>query len=239
MLEIGRQTRPNLYDLQTDHPPPLVPRKHRFEVSERLDAEGELLTPLTDEAIDRVVDAVRESEVAACAVCLLFAFRNDVHERAIGEALERALPQLFVSLSSDVHPEFREFERFSTTALNAYLQPVVAPYVEALSTRLAETSANASVGINQSNGGLMSAATTARYPVRTVLSGPAAGVVGAVHAAREAGRADVITLDMGGTSADVCLIQGHNAGISFSRDVSGLPVRLPMIDINTVGAGGG
>ena len=239
LLEIGRQTRPKLYDLQTDHPPPLVPRKHRFEVSERLDAEGELLTPLADEAIDRVVDAVRESEVAACAICLLFAFRNDVHERAIGEALERALPQLFVSLSSDVHPEFREFERFSTTALNAYLQPVVAPYVEALSTRLAETSANASVGINQSNGGLMSAATTARYPVRTVLSGPAAGVVGAVHAAREAGRADVITLDMGGTSADMCLIQGHNAGISFSRDVSGLPVRLPMIDINTVGAGGG
>ena len=123
--------------------------------------------------------------------------------------------------------------------LNAYLQPVVAPYFESLSAKLAQCSPQASVGINQSNGGLMSAETAARYPVRTVLSGPAAGVVGAVQVAQEVGRADVITLDMGGTSADVALIRGHEAGMSFSRDVSGFPVRLPMLDINTVGAGGG
>ncbi len=239
LLEIGRQTRPKLYDLQADHPPPLVPRKHRFEVRERLDAGGDALIPLTPEAIEPMIDAVRASGTTACAVCLLFAFRNGAHEQALGEALQQALPHIFVSLSSDVHPEFREFERFSTTVLNAYLQPVVAPYIEALSTRLAKTSPNAGVGINQSSGGLMSAATTARYPVRTVLSGPAAGVVGALRAAREVGRADVITLDMGGTSADVCLIREDKAGMSFSRDVSGFPVRLPMVDINTVGAGGG
>ncbi len=239
LLEIGRQTRPKLYDLQVDHPPPLVPRKHRFEVSERLDAEGDTLIPLTPEAIEAMIDAVRASSATACAVCLLFAFRNGAHERALGEALQQAFPHMFISLSSDVHPEFREFERFSTTVLNAYLQPVVAPYIDALGAGLAKTSPKASVGINQSNGGLMSAATTARYPVRTVLSGPAAGVVGAVHTAREVGRADVITLDMGGTSADVCLIREHKAGMSFSRDVSGFPVRLPMVDINTVGAGGG
>ena len=239
LLEIGRQTRPKLYDLQVDHPAPLVPRKHRFEVAERLDADGEVLTPLSQAAVEQVVQAVREAGARACAVCLLFAFRNATHERAVAEALGEACPDVFVSMSSDVHPEFREFERFSTTVLNAYLQPVVAPYIGALSDRLNELSPDTSVGINQSNGGLMSAAMAARYPVRTVLSGPAAGVVGAVHAARAAGQANVITLDMGGTSADACLIREHEAGMSFSREVSGFPVRLPMIDINTVGAGGG
>ncbi len=239
LLEIGRQTRPLLYDLQADNPAPLVPRKWRFEVRERLGAEGEILVALDAVAAEAVAERVRSSGAAACAVCLLFAFRNDSHERALGTALEAALPEMSVSLSSEVHPEFREYERFSTTVLNAYLQPVMAPYIEALSTRIAGMATNASIGINQSNGGLMAADTAARYPVRTVLSGPAAGVVGAASAARSAGRNDVITLDMGGTSADVCLIRNGEVGFSFSREVAGFPVRLPMVDINTVGAGGG
>ena len=239
LLEIGRQTRPKLYDLQSDHPAPLVARKHRFEVPERLDAAGQVLTPLTAQAIDQAVAAVGRADTQACAVCLLFAFRNGAHERALGDALRAAYPDMFVSLSSDVHPEFREFERFSTTVLNAYLQPIVAPYITALSEQLADQSPEAQIGINQSNGGLMSAATAAQYPVRTVLSGPAAGIVGALSVAKSAQRENVITLDMGGTSADVCLIRDCEAGVSFSRDVSGFPVRLPMVDINTVGAGGG
>ena len=239
LLEIGRQTRPKLYDLHADHPAPLVPRKHRFEVIERLDANGEVLIPLAPSTVARAVDAVRESGAAACAVCLLFAFRNDIHERKLADALTAALPDLSFSLSADVMPEFREFERFSTTVLNAYLQPVVAPYMKTLGAVLAGVAPSTRIGINQSNGGLMAPATAARYPVRTVLSGPAAGVVGAAATARVAARNDVITLDMGGTSADVCLILSGEVGMSFSREVAGFPVRLPMVDINTVGAGGG
>ena len=239
LLEIGRQTRPLLYDLQADRPAPLVPRKRRFEAAERLDAEGGVLVPLDAAEVERTVAAVRASGAGACAVCLLFAFRNDVHERALAAALATALPDLPLSLSSDVMPEFREFERFSTTVLNAYLQPVVAPYMETLGAALAAAAPAARVGINQSNGGLMAPSTAARYPVRTVLSGPAAGAVGAAAVARSAGRGDAVTLDMGGTSADVCLLRGGEAGISFSREVAGFPVRLPMVDINTVGAGGG
>lgn len=239
LLEIGRQTRPLLYDLQADHPAPLVPRKRRFEVRERLGAEGEVLVALDASAVEAIAERVRSSGAAACAVCLLFAFRNDNHERVLGKALEAALPEISVSLSSEVHPEFREYERFSTTVLNAYLQPVMAPYIEALSTKLTGMATNASIGINQSNGGLMAADTAARYPVRTVLSGPAAGVVGAASVAHSAGRSDMITLDMGGTSADVCLIRNGEVGVSFSREVASFPVRLPMVDINTVGAGGG
>ena len=199
-----------------------------------------MLVPLEAAAVERTVDAVHASGAGACAVCLLFAFRNDVHERELAAALAAALPDLPLSLSSDVMPEFREFERFSTTVLNAYLQPVVAPYMETLGAALAAAAPAARVGINQSNGGLMASSTAARYPVRTVLSGPAAGAVGAAAAvARRAGRGDAVTLDMGGTSADVCLLRGGEAGISFSREVAGFPVRLPMVDINTVGAGGG
>ncbi len=239
LLEIGRQTRPHMYDLQKDHPPPLVPRERRHEIGERVTAEGAVVRPLAADELARAVAAIAADGAEACAVCFLFSFLNPEHERQAAAALRRAAPDLHLSLSSEVQPEFREYERFSTTVLNAYLQPIMADYVGRLETQLAAVAPRASVGINQSSGGLMSPARARAFPVRTALSGPAAGVVGALNAARAAGRADVITLDMGGTSADVSLIRELRADLSFERAVAGFPIRLPMVDINTVGAGGG
>jgi N-methylhydantoinase A len=239
LLEIGRQIRPRLFDFQADNPPPLAPRHLRFEIAERIGSRGEEVVPLTDEAIEAIVERVRGAGVDACAVCFLFAFLEPAHERRLGAALEAVLPGLHVSLSSDVQPEFREYERFSTTLLNAYLQPVLSTYLARLERDVAARHPRATVGINQSSGGLMSAERARRFPIRTALSGPAAGVVGAIHAARLSDRPDVITLDMGGTSADVCLIRAHQATQSASRNVADFPVRLPLLDIHTVGAGGG
>jgi N-methylhydantoinase A len=239
LLEIGRQIRPRMYDLKADNPAPLVDRQDRFEIAERIAADGQVITVLTDEAISEAVDRVRGSGAEACAVGLLFSFVDGRHERLIGEALRRSLPDLQVSLSSDVRPEFREYERFSTTVLNAYLQPIVSRYMQRLRDALVHRAPAASVGINQSSGGLMSVARAGDFPIRTALSGPAAGAVGAIHVGRLAGRGDIITLDMGGTSADVCLIRNFEAGINHEQDIAGFPVRLPMVDIHTVGAGGG
>lgn len=239
LLEIGRQIRPKMYDLKADHPPPLAPRHMRVEVNERIGGKGQVIRPLTDDVIDRAVDAVAVTGADACAVCLLFSFLAPEHERRIGAAITKRLPDVNVSLSSEVQPEFREYERFSTTLLNAYLQPIIGRYMKTLGRRFAAVAPKARLGINQSSGGLMSVERAGAMPIRTALSGPAAGTVGAVHQARLAGRPDVITLDMGGTSADVALIQGYEAGIGYNRTVAGFPIRLPMIDIHTVGAGGG
>ncbi|NKB58159.1 MAG: hydantoinase/oxoprolinase family protein [Alphaproteobacteria bacterium] len=239
LLEIGRQIRPKLYDFKADNPPPLVPRQNRFEIKERVGSRGEVVVPLEESTIAEAIDAVKQSGAEACAVGLLFAFLNPEHERRIGSALREALPDVFVSLSSSVQPEFREFERLSTTALNAYLQPIVTRYMDRLKDGLQPRAPNAAVGINQSSGGLMSIERAGEFPVRTALSGPAAGAVGAMHTAAQAGRQNIITLDMGGTSADVCLVRDGAAGIGYDQKIADFPVRLPMVDVNTVGAGGG
>ena len=239
LLEIGRQTRPHMYSLTEDHPPPLVERRHRFEIAERMDATGVAVTELTDDAVAAAVEQVRASGADACAVCLLFAFRNPGHENRVAAAIRAALPHVPVCTSFEVQPEFREFERFSTTVLNAYLQPVLGRYLSTLEDGLAHVAPDASIGINQSSGGLMSPGRARALPVRTALSGPAAGAIGAAHSAKLSGRRNVITLDMGGTSADVALIRKFRADISFDRDVAGFSVRLPAVDIETVGAGGG
>ena len=239
LLEIGRQTRPHMYSLQIDHPAPLVPRKRRFEIRERLGPDGEVLTALDETGLAAVAEAVAASGAQSCAVCCLFSFVNPAHEERIAEALKVRLPDLSLSLSSRVRPEFREYERFSTTVLNAYLQPVIAGYLAYLEAEAAALAPAAAIRIYQSSGGLMSVETARRYPIRTALSGPAAGAVGAVHTARGANRPNVITLDMGGTSADVALIRGYDAGIGLDREIAGFPVRLPTVDIHTVGAGGG
>ena len=239
LLEIGRQIRPRMYDLKADNPAPLVARQDRFEIGERIAADGRVITALTDDAIAGAVDQVRASGAEACAVGLLFSFVDGRHERLIGEALRRSLPEVQISLSSDVRPEFREYERFSTTVLNAYLQPIVSRYMQRLKDALGRRAPKASVGINQSSGGLMSVTRAGDFPIRTALSGPAAGAVGAIHVGHLAGRGDIITLDMGGTSADVCLIRDYEAGLNHEQDIAGFPVRLPMVDIHTVGAGGG
>jgi N-methylhydantoinase A len=239
LIEIGRQTRPHVFDLQTDYPTPLVPRELRFEAPERVGADGATLRQPTAAALLRLIDSIGSAEPEACAVCLLFSFLNPSHELAIRRALATAFPNMHLSVSCEVQPEFREYERLSTTVLNAYLQPVMERYLCELATGVARSAPQAMLGINQSSGGLMSVERARRFPIRTVLSGPAAGTVGAIQMARLSGFSDVISLDMGGTSADVCLIRQHQADTTFNKWLEGYPARLPAIDINAVGAGGG
>jgi N-methylhydantoinase A len=239
LLEIGRQTRPHMFDLQRDATPPVVPRERRFELTERVTADGAILTAPDQAEIEALIDQIRASGAESVAVCFLFSFLNPAHEQQVGTAIKVALPDVQVSLSSEVRPEFREYERFTTTAINAYLQPVMGQYVSALHQGLAERAPNAAIGINQSNGGLMTPETASLYPVRTAVSGPAAGVVGAIHEAKASASPSVITIDVGGTSADMALIREGAADISFEREVADFPIRLPVIDIHTIGAGGG
>jgi N-methylhydantoinase A len=239
LLEIGRQTRPHMYDLQKDHPAPLVEREHRIELDERIGADGAVVRAPSPDDIERAVAAVIASGAVACAIGFLFAFRNPTHEIAVARVLRQRAPDMPVSLSSEVQPEFREYERLSTTVLNAYLQPVMGAYLHALERGVEAQAPDASLGINQSSGGLMSPERARELPVRTALSGPAAGAVGAAHVARQTNRRNVITLDMGGTSADVALVRGFDVDLAFDRDVAGFPIRLPSVDVETVGAGGG
>ncbi len=239
LLEIGRQTRPHMYDLQRDFPAPLVDRVDRIELDERVDAAGDVVRAPSNDAVVAAVEQVIASGAAACAVGFLFAFRNPAHEQLVKAVLRDRAPDIAISLSSEVQPEFREYERLSTTVLNAYLQPVLAEYMEALEQGVVRQAPKATLGINQSSGGLMSPERARQLPVRTALSGPAAGAVGAAHIARQTGRQNIITLDMGGTSADVALIRNYKVDLAFDRDVAGFPIRLPCVDIETVGAGGG
>ncbi len=239
VLEIGRQVRPYMFDFHTDIPRPLVPMERRFEVEERLLANGKVYRELSDNEIARVVREVEASGATACAVCLIHAHRNSEHELRIGAALKARIPNLFLSLSHEVHPEFREFERFSTTAVNGFVQPEMAHYLAQLEAGVAALGCTARIGINQSSGGLMPIARAAQFPVRTALSGPAAGIVGVLETLGDSSKGDFITLDMGGTSADVSLIRGFKPAYTSEREIEGRPVKLSSVDINAVGAGGG
>ncbi|WJS85923.1 hydantoinase/oxoprolinase family protein [Paracoccus sp. TOH] len=240
LLEIGRQVRPAIYDLQTDAPPPLVERENRIEVLERTGPQGEAIVELTDAEIEAVIAELGPmDDVESIAVCLIFSFLNPAHEQRLAAALRKAYPDRYVSISSEVHPEFREYERFSTTVINAFLQPEVSRYMDRLSAAIRKAAPRAALGIFQSAGGLMSIELASRFPVRTALSGPAAGAVGAQAAAAMSRIENIITLDIGGTSTDVALIQGGKVGKSNLRDIAGFRIRLPTVDIHTVGAGGG
>lgn len=240
LLEIGRQARPLIYDLQADAPEPLAARQHRFEINERIGPDGAIITPLDDTKIAALIEELRaRPEIKAVAICLIFSFLNPDHEQRIATAIRTALPDLFVSVSSDVQPEFREFERFSTTLINAFLQPEVSSYMDRLAQEVKGVAPEAEFGIFQSSGGLMSVLRAGEFPVRTALSGPAAGAVGAAGSGTASGIGDVITLDIGGTSTDVCLIRDGKTALASTRDISGFRIRLPMVDIHTVGAGGG
>ena len=202
-------------------------------------ADGSVRVPLTDAEIERVVSMALDSDVDAVAVSLLFAYLTPDHEQRIGAALARRAPGKFISLSSEVQPEFREYERTSTTTQNAYLQPMMERYLKTLAARVASEIPRADVVISQSSGGLMSIGKAQRFPIRTALSGPAAGVLGALEIAQLADRPHVITFDMGGTSADVALVRDLTPAQSYDKRIGGLPVRLPSVDISTIGAGGG
>ncbi|MER8524456.1 hydantoinase/oxoprolinase family protein [Mesorhizobium sp. M1076] len=239
LVEIGRQVRPLIYDLKADAPTPLAKRQVRYEIRERIGPKGEVVAPLDEAEIERVVDLVAAADVDCCAICLLFSFLNPEHEQRIAAALRVRLPNLHLSLSSEVQPEFREYERFSTTILNAFLQPRVTGYMERLEAALTDTANDAAIGISQSSGGLMDIRRASNFPIRTALSGPAAGCVGAVAVAARSNVLNLITLDIGGTSTDVCLIENGAPVMTYGRDIADFPVRLPSVDINTVGAGGG
>ncbi|MGC8781847.1 MAG: hydantoinase/oxoprolinase family protein, partial [Anaerolineae bacterium] len=239
LLAIGRQTRPALYRLA--FPPRWVPApaELRFEVAERVAATGEVVIPLDEQEATAVCDRAVAAGAEALAVCLLFSFANPAHEQAIKRLAEAR--GLAVSLSSEILPEFREFERASTTVLNAYVSPLMARYLDALETGLAGRQIGhrrSALRIMQSSGGILDAATARREAVRTLLSGPAGGATGAFYVAALAGYDRIITFDMGGTSTDVSLADGQIRRTS-EGSIEGWPVRVPMIDIHTVGAGGG
>ncbi len=232
VLEIGRQNRPDLYAIEPLRPEPLVGRDLRHEAVERINHQGGVLTPLDESALSRTIADLKTASVESFAICYLFSFLNPEHERRTRELLHEGGFE-HVSLSSEIIPEFREYERTSTVCLNAYVEPIMSAYLQRLAER-----APGPLWIVQSNGGLLQADEAAAEPVRTVLSGPAGGVIGALHSARRSGFDDIVTFDMGGTSTDVSLCPGQPL-ITNQGGVGGFPVSIGMIDIHTVGAGGG
>ena len=239
VIEIQRLWRARLFDLYIQKPPPLIPRRWRYEVDERIGAHGEVVTALTKSECERIASVIEAGEFDAVAICSLFSFLRADHEQALRQAIIARCPHTLVSISSDVSPEFREYERASTTVMNAYVMPKIHNLADRLETLLGEAGYTNSLRIIQSNGGLMSAATARVHPVRTLLSGPAGGVVGAVGVAAAAGVDDVIAMDMGGTSLDVCLVKDGKLALSTEGQVGPYPVQVPQVSVHTIGAGGG
>jgi N-methylhydantoinase A len=235
VLVIGRQARGSLYDLNWTRGVPLVEDALRFGVRERVAADGSVVEELEVEEVAALVRKLKRAGVESVAVCLLFSFARPEHERMIERALASELEGVPLSVSHKILPEYREFERTSTVTINAYLQPLMGTYLGRLGGHVSPRS----LRVMQSSGGSISARAAAREPVRTILSGPAGGVVGATHAATAAGFADIITFDMGGTSTDVALCAGGGLRLTNEASVAGLPVAVPVLDIHTVGAGGG
>ncbi len=233
VLEIGRQTRPSIYDLGVTKPTPLVATADRFGVRERMDPQGVVVDPVDPTTLSAICERIREGDYDSAAICLLHAYANPEHERAVLDAVGDGFGG-FLTASHQVVPEFREYERTSTTVANAYVGPIMQRYLGDLAERVPESP----IRLMQSNGGSISLQAARRSAIQTVLSGPAGGVVGGAEIGRLAGFPNSITFDMGGTSTDVSLCQGEPRRTAEST-VGGLPIRLPVIDIHTVGAGGG
>src|SRR4051794_8867475 len=237
VIEIARQTRPSLYDLTRRPPDPLVPRDLRFTIRERVDPAGEA-APLDEVSVRATIAELRRADVESVAVCFLFSFLDPAHERRVGELLQSALPGVRISLSSDVLPEFREYERFSTTTADAYLAPRLDGYLERLAERLRAAGLPPPL-VMQSSGGVLDLEQSEARASACVLSGPAAGVVGAAYAAAASGFHNLLTFDMGGTSTDVALVVDGEAQTTTASIVAGVPIRHAMVDVHTVSAGGG
>jgi N-methylhydantoinase A len=252
LLEIGRIRLSRLYDMDQQRPVPLVRRRWRFEVEERLDHQGHVVRALDQRSIDRVIDAILGEDLESLAICLVHAYANPVHERTVAAAIRARVPGLQLTLSSEVLPEIREFERTSTTVTNAYVMPVIGHYLSTLETRLDSLGMTAPILIMQSNGGVMSARRARQRPVQLIESGPAAGVIAAAALARRVGAPNVISVDMGGTTAKASVIEDYEIKRSNEFEIGG-PIsqgsrlnkgggyllRTPAIDIAEVGAGGG
>jgi len=252
MLEIARQVRPSLYDVHFEKPRPLIPRQLCFDVPERLDPRGEVLKPLDERAVVVLAEELSRFQVESVAVCLLHSYLNPTHEKRVGDLLSKCLPGVAVSLSSEVAPEIREYLRASTTVINAGIQPVVKRYLERIAARLQEAGISAELLVMQSSGGVYTASAAAARPAFMVESGPAAGVIAAANLGQMLGHQDVISLDMGGTTAKTGLIErgmprvtrDYQVGATARAGIAGLglggyPLRTPVIDLVEIGAGGG
>jgi len=239
VLELGRRTRPTPYGLKGTFEA-LIPRELRVEVSERMDAEGVVVTPLDDDDVRRAVATLRAQGVEALVIHFIHSYVNGAHERRAREVAGREWPNAYVTVGSELLPEYREFERGTTAAINGFVQPVIDRYLRRLAGELKRQGYRHELLVMQGNGGTMSVDVAARHAVNTLMSGPAAGVKAAAFTALAAGHANVISCDMGGTSFDVGVIVGGTPAVSADKEMGyGLPVRVPMIDIHTIGAGGG
>jgi N-methylhydantoinase A len=234
VLEIGRQARPSLYDLFCERPTPIVPREWRLEVPERLDAQGRVIKPLDERKVRELARKLK-GQVESVAVVFLFSFRDPRHEERVREILEEEGINVPITLSSEVLPEFREYERTSTTVITAALRPLVESYLE----EIAQGLGSAKFLVMRSNGGVSGAREAGRKAAELLFSGPAGGVIGARFVAEKAGFKNLITLDMGGTSTDVSLVENGEIKYTTEKEIAGRPARLPMVDVHTVGAGGG
>jgi N-methylhydantoinase A len=239
VLEIARQKRPSLYDLFAEKPRVLVPRRLVFEVDERITGDGTILRPVREDDLERLLDELAGVDVDAVAICFLHSYRDAAHETQVAEAIRARFPERYVTRSSEVAPEFREYERLSTTVINAFVGPRMDTYVSRLEQRAREIDIRVAPKIIQSNGGVVSPDSIMRRPVTTLLSGPSAGVLGAAWVAAQSGFHDLVTFDMGGTSTDVCLVRGGRALVASERSIDGYVVRTPSANVHTVGAGGG
>ncbi len=238
LLEIGRQQRPSLYDLMVDRNPPLVPRSRCYGVPERITSDGTILNPLNDQTVTKIISkAVKSAE--SIAVCLLFSYANPIHENKLLSKINQESPDILVSLSSEVLPEFREYERLSTTVLDAYIRPILAQYLHQLEKALKKLGIIAPLLLMQSHGGILQSTMARHQSVRLLFSGLAGGALGGKYTSRITGKPDIITFDMGGTSTDVVLIRGGQISETVEGQIGWLPCRVPMVDVETVGAGGG
>jgi 5-oxoprolinase (ATP-hydrolysing) len=248
VLEMGHEQRYDIYDLFLSYPEPIVPRRHRLELDERLSRDGEVLRPLDPGQVDQLVDLLVEDGVESLAICLLHSYRNPVHERAVAERVRERHPGLYVSASYDVVPEIREYERTNTAACNAYVQPLMDRYLARMEGALADGGFCGRFSLMLSSGGIASPEIARRYPIRLLESGPAGGALATAYLGRRAGERDLLAFDMGGTTAKACLIQNGRPDVAAEMEAgrvhrfkrgSGLPIRAPVVDMIEIGAGGG
>lgn len=239
VLELQRQERSNIWDLYIRKVEPLVPRHLRFEVVERIRADGTVEKALDSHSLEMVIEALAESQIEAVAISFLNAYANSAHEEQTEEMIQEALPDVYVVRSSAVAPHFREYERTSTTTISGYVGPKVTNYLNRFFYRFEQQGFGGNIFVMGSNGGVLPLDTTGRHAATTCLSGPAGGVLASQHVAQDKALNDVISFDMGGTSTDVCVIQNQKAAVSTSHNMDGLPITLPMFSIETVSAGGG
>jgi len=239
ILHIMRQDRPRLYDLRARRPLPLVERGLRLEADERMLYDGTIHHPLEEQSVAELAPLLKSEKIKSLAVCFLHSYVNDQHEIRAGEILNEEFPELEITLSSELIPEFKEYERMSTTVINAYVKPILKRYLSNIVANLAAAGVSSEFYVMKSNGGIMAAEAGSKYGVHTILSGPAGGVLASVHLAERTGHSNIITVDMGGTSFDISLVSGGTPGFAPESEIGGHALKVPMLDIHTIGAGGG